>query len=199
MTSCIHHIETLVPPFVYTQEFACERMMQWLPDKRSKRRVRKIYECTGIETRYSVLPDFGPGADPVLFLKDSDGHMVSPTTAPRNRHYAEWARKLAVDVSRKALEHADGLSAEDVTHVITVSCTGFSNPGPDLHIVQALQMPESVERYHLGFMGRYAAFPALRMAHQFCMARPDAVVLVGFSLRGSGGQDACTQPFHPET
>ena len=39
--------------------------------------------------------------------------------------------------------------------------------------------PDSLQRrYHLGFMGCYAAFPALRMAEQFCQANPAATVLV---------------------
>ena len=178
MSSYIHHVETLVPPFAYSQDFACERMLQWLPEKHAQRLARRIYGCAGIDTRYSVLPDFVPNATPVLFHEDEHGRIVSPTTAPRNRLYSQWTRALAVDVSRNAFENAEGFGPEDVTHVITVSCTGFYNPGPDLNIVQGLKMSESVERYHLGFMGCYAAFPALRMAHQFCMARPDAVVLV---------------------
>ena len=35
-----------------------------------------------------------------------------------------------------------------------------------------------MQRYTLGFMGCYAAFPALRMAAQFCEASAEAVVLV---------------------
>jgi predicted naringenin-chalcone synthase len=52
------------------------------------------------------------------------------------------------------------------------------NPGPDWNIVTELGLAPTVERYHLGFMGCYAALPALRMARQFCLAQPDAVVLV---------------------
>ena len=66
----------------------------------------------------------------------------------------------------------------DITHLVTVSCTGFFNPGPDYKIVRALGLNPAVQRYHLGFMGCYAAFPALRAAKSFCEADPDAVVLV---------------------
>ena len=62
--------------------------------------------------------------------------------------------------------------------VITVSCTGFFCPGPDYRIVRALGLSPSVQRYHLGFMGCYAAVPALRLARQLCEADADAVVLV---------------------
>ena len=61
---------------------------------------------------------------------------------------------------------------------MTVSCTGFFNPGPDYKIVRALGLNPAVQRYHLGFMGCYAAFPALRAAKSFCEADPEAVVLV---------------------
>jgi hypothetical protein len=44
--------------------------------------------------------------------------------------------------------------------------------------VRALGLSDSVQRYHLGFMGCYASMPALRAASQFCAADPDAVVLV---------------------
>ena len=71
-----------------------------------------------------------------------------------------------------------GIGASDITHLVTVSCTGFFNPGPDYKIVRALGLNPAVQRYHLGFMGCYAAFPALRAAKSFCEADPDAVVLV---------------------
>lgn len=174
----IHHIETLVPPYTYRQDYARDRMQHWLPGRRTGRLIRGIYNRSGIETRSSVLPDFCPGADAELFKEDLHGRLIEPTTEPRNRVYTRWARSLTVEVARKAMERSPGFFANEVTHVITVSCTGFSNPGPDLEVVRGLGLADSVERYHLGFMGCYAAFPALRMAGQFCEARPDAVVLV---------------------
>ena len=76
------------------------------------------------------------------------------------------------------LDDAPGFSRSEVTHVIFASCTGFANPGPDYHIIRELGLRSDVQRYTLGFMGCYAAFPALRMAAQFCEAAADAVVLV---------------------
>ncbi len=178
MPAYLHHIEALLPPHAYQQDYARDRMQGWLPGKRSRRLIRGIYDHSGIGTRYSVLPDFGPGADPVLFKTDEAGGLIEPGTGARNQYYAEWAKTLSIEVSRRALAATDAFTAQDITHVVTVSCTGFSNPGPDLHVVQALGLSQSVERYHLGFMGCYAAFPALRMAQQFCIAQPRAVVLV---------------------
>ncbi|MDZ7683012.1 MAG: hypothetical protein U5J63_15170 [Fodinibius sp.] len=36
----------------------------------------------------------------------------------------------------------------------------------------------ATQRFHLGFMGCFAAFPALKMANAFCESQPDANVLV---------------------
>lgn len=178
MTTYIHSIETLLPPYSYRQDYARDRMREWLPGKRNRRLINGIYDHSGIETRYSVLPDFVPGAEPVLFHEDADGRILEPTTGPRNRLFQQAARPMYSEVARRAVAHTPGCKVGDITHVITASCTGCYNPGPDYDIIRALGLPDTTECYNLGFMGCYAAFPALRMASQFCQARPDAVVLV---------------------
>jgi predicted naringenin-chalcone synthase len=178
MTTYIHHIEPLLPQYSYRQDYARDRMVGWMPGKRNRRLIHGIYDHSGIDTRYSVLPDFGPDANPVLFHEDENGRIIEPSTHARNRYYAECSRNMVVEAGRRALENADGFEAKDITHVVTVSCTGFYNPGPDFDLIRGLGLAESTERYNLGFMGCYAAFPAMRMADQFCQARPDAVVLV---------------------
>lgn len=178
MSAIIKHIATAVPRFCYTQDFARDRMKEWVADPKAKRLVRAIYNRSGIDTRHSVTGDFQEGADATLFNLDDQGGMVSPGTQQRNDVYADSAKTLAVDVARKLLDESPGYRAEDITHIVFASCTGFCNPGPDLHVIRELGLPESVERYTLGFMGCYAAFPALRMAKQFCEADPQAVVMV---------------------
>ncbi|MGO2746005.1 type III polyketide synthase [Microbacterium sp.] len=96
----------------------------------------------------------------------------------RNQIYVREAWKLYVEAARRALDADPDITAADITHVITVSCTGYYAPGPDYEIVRSLGLPDSVQRYHFGFMGCYASMPALRAANQFCTADPDAVVLV---------------------
>ncbi len=178
MTVHVHHIETLVPDPVYPQEVARDRMMHWVGHPRTARCVRRLYDCSGIAQRHSVLADFQPGAVAELFRTDAAGRLIEPSTEERNRCYITHARRLSVEVARRALAATPDIAAADITHVVTASCTGFYNPGPDFDVVTGLGLPETVERYHLGFMGCYAAFPALRMAEQFCLANPRAVVLV---------------------
>ena len=71
-----------------------------------------------------------------------------------------------------------GIDPGDVTHLITCSCTGFANPGVDLELIGRLELPASVARTHVGFMGCHGAFNALRVAEAFVAARPESVPLV---------------------
>lgn len=176
--SNIHAIETAVPPHAYHQEYAASCMKRWVKDRTMQRMVHHVYKNSGIERRFSVLPDFQPEAMPTIFREQEDGTLAEPTTGQRNKLYEQTFPPLARDAVQKAFAGAPWITPASITHVITVSCTGFCNPGPDLFLAHAFNLPPSVERYHLGFMGCYAAFPALRMADQFCRANPRANVLV---------------------
>jgi predicted naringenin-chalcone synthase len=178
MTAYIHKIETYLPPNKGAQGDIARLMGEWSGDRATARLIRSIFLKTGIETRHSVLPDFTDPEHAELFRMNAEGHVSEPSTQQRNRCFARHSKNIAVDLARKLIAGSADFCPEDVTHVITVSCTGFANPGPDYHIVRELGLNGSVQRYNLGFMGCYAALPALRMAQQFCRARPDAVVLV---------------------
>lgn len=174
----IHAVATRVPASKYPQETIGEILRGELePGGLGDRLMRKIYRSSGIETRHSVIEDHRNGAGGSLFFDGESGAFLSPTTGERNDEYVRTALPLFRDTARDALERS-GFAPGDVTHVVTVSCTGFMAPGPDYYIVRDLGLDASVERYHVGFMGCYAAFPALRMAAAFCRSDPRAVVLV---------------------
>ena len=173
----IRSIATLVPPGAYPQTFAGDLVASWGANDRERRLTRKVYTSSGIETRHSVLGDFLEDKPGNLFRTDADGRSVEPGSRARNDRYIGESRKLATGVARLALERC-GLAQADITHLVTMSCTGFSNPGVDYFILRDLGLRPSVARFALGFMGCYAAIPALRMARDFCLADPAAVVLV---------------------
>jgi len=178
MGAWIHQLDTLLPGFSFTQEEASRKMQEWARDERERRLIRAIYRSSGIKRRNTVIGDFDGGSIGSFFRAGPDGSMKGPGTAFRNAVFTSESRTLSVALARKVLDDCPGIDAGDVTHVVTVSCTGFCNPGPDYYIVRDLGMSPNTQRYHLGFMGCYAAFPALRMAAQFCEADPGAVVLV---------------------
>ncbi|WP_157000835.1 type III polyketide synthase [Agromyces laixinhei] len=181
MTVSLRGVSTVVPSTVLVQDevrdvFAGQPGLGRL----GQRIVATSFNVSGIETRYTVLDELRWDArpdNPVFFDIDS-GELLMPGTKVRNELYAEHATKLYVEAGRAAIEATPGLEASDVTHVITVSCTGFYAPGPDFMIARELGLDPGVERYHLGFMGCYASIPALRIASQLAKADASAVVLV---------------------
>lgn len=178
MSVFIHRIETLVPRHASSQDAAAHVLGSWSQDPTTSRIIKHVFQRSGIQRRHSVVPDFTEPEKARLFRKDAEGRHIEPTTHERNRVFSEHAGPMAVELARRLADGRCGFRPADVTHVITVSCTGFVNPGPDWRIVTELGLAPTVERYNLGFMGCYAAIPALRMARQFCLANPNAVVLV---------------------
>lgn len=174
MTAYLHAIATATPEPVYRQEDVGRWMQDLAEDDRQRRLLKALYRCSGIATRHSVIPGFGRD----FFGRDANGTLIEPGTGARNAIYANEARQLGVTAGRVLLEQMPEFAPSDITHVVTASCTGFFNPGLDYFLVRKLGLPAATERYHLGFMGCYAAFPALRMAAQFCRANPHANVLV---------------------
>ncbi|MHA7270480.1 type III polyketide synthase [Arthrobacter sp. HLT1-20] len=181
MTVTLRALETAVPATILIQEqardvFAAQPGLTRL----GQRLVRTCFDSAAIDTRHTAVAEMSldfHGPDP-MFYDGATGLLLNPTTKERNDLFAAEATALFIEAAAKALAACRELGAADITHVVTVSCTGFFNPGPDYKIVRALGLSPSVQRYHLGFMGCYAAFPALRAAKAFCEADPDAVVLV---------------------
>lgn len=172
----IHHIATLTPPYRYRQEAVCQLMQEYLgADRRVARQLERIYCHSAIDTRYSVLSGLTERQDGLYFR---DGCPRVPTTAERNRRYAEAAKKLFGEVAERLLAPLPEGVRGQISHVITVSCTGFFAPGPEHHVVQAAGLNPAAARYHLGFMGCYAVLPALKLARALCRAEPQARVLV---------------------
>jgi predicted naringenin-chalcone synthase len=128
---------------------------------RQQRLLERIYQRSGVTHRHCIPPSVSP----------------NPTTAERMRRYQPAALDLAHRASRLALEDA-GLEASAITHLITVSCTGFGAPGFDLALIASLPLPMDVARTHVGFMGCHGAFNGLRVARAFVEADPKACVLL---------------------
>ena len=181
MTVYVRALETAVPPTLLIQTeardvFAAQPGLTRL----GSRLVSTCFDSAAIDTRYTAVQELTMDyrADNPQFFDPDTGLLRSPSTKARNDLFATEATKLFIEAARAAVTKCDGIDPLDITHLITVSCTGFFNPGPDYKIVRALGLNPAVQRYHLGFMGCYAAFPALRAAKSFCEADPEAVVLV---------------------
>lgn len=178
MSVYIHNIATAVPEGHFEQSFLREKMKEHVSQRPATRRIiHSLYANSGINKRHTVVNDFHSNGHPKLFFKN-EGTLGEPSTKTRNDLYSKHAKKLFVDVAKQLINQNKTVVKEDITHVITVSCTGFFAPEPAYEIVKRLGLSPSTQRYHVGFMGCFAAFPALKMARSFCEADPDATVMV---------------------
>lgn len=169
----INRIGVAVPPHdVHAGFIAHARRM--LADPGHARLFDRAAQRSGITHRYSALPIAAPGAASV----DADDFYrfgQFPGTARRMELYVQHALALAEAAIAK-LELGAGLAG--ITHLIVVSCTGFSAPGLDLQLAGRLHLSPDVERQMIGFMGCSAAIPALRAAHHIVRSQSSARVLV---------------------
>jgi len=138
--------------------------------------VKRLSSRTGIENRHSVIQDFGKPREEWTFF-DRDFPEVIPSTYKRNEVYIQQAPPLALEAATKAIKRWGGLPS-DITHVISVSCTGFIAPGIEFLLHEQLGMKSTVQRYGLNFMGCFGAFRGLAMADAFAQQNPKHRVLL---------------------
>jgi predicted naringenin-chalcone synthase len=91
--------------------------------------------------------------------------------------YRREAPRLAEQAARQTLERSSR-RADEITHLVTVSCTGFHAPGVDIHLMQALGLRATLARTHIGFMGCHGAINGLRVAQAFAASARSAAVLL---------------------
>ena len=175
----IHRIATVVPEKFYTQEFSLTFLLKLMGDTPQKRDfLTKLYKDSAIYKRHTVITDYDKDPSEYQFYPKNPAMLPEPDSEARNEVFIREANRLSEAAATKLLDELPGVDKKRITHLITVSCTGFSAPGFDLHITKALNLRPDINRYHLGFMGCYAAFPAMKLARDICLAHPEAKVLV---------------------
>jgi predicted naringenin-chalcone synthase len=102
---------------------------------------------------------------------------LGPSTGLRMERFEREATPLAERACRAALGQS-GVAPGALTHLVTVSCTGFAAPGVDIALIKHLDLPAGIERTHVGFMGCHGALNGLRVARGLLAAEPSAQVLL---------------------
>lgn len=141
-----------------------------------KRKLKFLYHQSAIDERYSVVPDYSLNADGWQFYPATENLDPFPSL----EHRMKWYNKTAAPLSVKAIEKClkNKISKEEITHLITVSCTGMSAPGLDLQIMEAMDLQSTIYRTSINFMGCYAAIHGLKMADAICNSDKAAKVLI---------------------
>ncbi|HET9291278.1 MAG TPA: type III polyketide synthase [Actinomycetes bacterium] len=149
MTARVQALGTAMPDhYVFKQSEIVEEFFAGQPGWDPS--FAEVFAHSGVERRASVV-------DPSWYTRPR-------STADRMREFVPAARRLGAEASRRALERAGPAAAAEVTDLVAVTCTGYSGPGLDVHLVDDLGLGDRVQRLAVGHMGCYAALPALRTA-----------------------------------
>jgi len=156
----------------YAQEHSCQNEEQ-------ARRLKALYRLAGVRNRYTTVLGGEPGSPDrqPFFPVPETAKDLGPTTRTRLEKYETDALPLALEASRHALEDGE-IDAREITHLITVSCSGFAAPGVDIGLIKGLGLRDTVQRTHVGFMGCHGALNGLRVARGFTESDPNARVLL---------------------
>ena len=140
------------------------------------RKLKFMYNQSGIGQRYSVIPDYSRHLTEWKFYPPTENLEPFPSLEQRMAIYQKQAPALSVDAARDCLQH--NYPVQNITHLITVSCTGMSAPGLDLQLMDMMDLPKNIFRTSVNFMGCYAAIHAMKMADAFCKTDKSARVLI---------------------
>jgi predicted naringenin-chalcone synthase len=142
--------------------------------------LKVLYRRAGVAARHSVVSS----STALGWMRSAEDEgsvatlvQLGPTTQERMQIYSRHASALAIDAARLALERS-GVPPAGITHLVTVSCTGFAAPGVDIALIGELGLAATVERVQVGFMGCHGAINGLRVARALSAADPQARVLL---------------------
>lgn len=196
-------IGTAVPEHVMTQDEATTLAQIVCARTDDERRlVKALYRKAGVERRHTCVPfttayewaerspnavptataaevDEEPAlaAPPIASIAEPTTTTVGPSIRERMQLYEMLAPPLACRASAAALVDA-GVAAEEITHLVTVTCTGFFAPGIDAALIEGLSLPRDVQRIQVGFMGCHGAINGLRAATAIAAANSRNRVLL---------------------
>ena len=165
MTNIIS-IATAVPACKHNQDSILHFMQDMYElDNGDKRKLAFLYHQSHIQTRYSCVADYGlPRAEWNFIPKNVEAEF--PTIDDRMQRYQQAALPISVEAIEKCI---DGIILpREITHLITVSCTGMSAPGLDLQVAEAMNLSPNIFRTSVNFMGCYAAIHAMKLAKMIC-------------------------------
>jgi predicted naringenin-chalcone synthase len=166
-----------VPPYKHRQEdIGAFADTIYCSNEVDSRKMKFLYRHSGINNRYSVIPDYSSKASDRQFYEKSTDLEPFPNLEKRMQCYADNAAMMSVAAINNCI--TGKIEANEITHLITVSCTGMSAPGLDLEIMEAMDLQRNLFRTSVNFMGCYAAIHALKIADAICSSNKLANVVI---------------------
>lgn len=140
--------------------------------------VRQFSMGSGIRFRHSVQPFLVPENERPADVEDIfTPYDFDPPGHVRARAWMEHAPKLAIEAARKAVR-AWGGDPRDITHVVTTSTSGWSEPGVACALIDALGLGHDTQKQEINFNGCFAGMTCLRVGRDMMRAGDARAVLV---------------------
>ena len=137
-------------------------------DNADNRKLKYLYHHSGIDYRYSVIPDYSREVNEWKFYPQTENLEPFPSLEQRIALFNKYAAPLSVTAIQECISGL--INSNEITHLITVSCTGMSAPGLDLQVMELMDLPQNIYRTSVNFMGCYAAIHGLKIADAICQS-----------------------------
>ena len=154
---------TALPTEVTPQSVAYEHFARVLPDDRTRRKARMIFDHAGVDTRH--------------FSRPRAEYLDLKGFGDRNRRFQQDALALAIRAARSALEQP-GVDRSRVKYLILSTTTGLATPSLDAPLALAVELPPSVQRIPLFGLGCASGAASLARAAALLRGDPEALALV---------------------
>lgn len=176
LRSAVTSIGTSVP----NNRYSLREFIDWAEHTHvspaAKRKLSFLVKDSGIDVKHTAIDDFSSAGTGVLYSWNGNGYQ-DPDTPQRVSHFLRLATALGLQAVEKCLQRR-AVGVNEITHLISVSCTGLQAPGLEISLYKALGLGEQTERSAVNFLGCYAVFHALKQADYICRANPDSKVLI---------------------
>jgi len=152
-----------VPDNVVTMAETLELAQRMHSDHAQLKLALRLIRNTGVRTRHLIRP-----------IAEILQH---PGFEARNAIFAEEARRRVPPVVRAALANA-GVEEADIDLIVFVSCTGFMMPSMTAWLINNMGFRYGTKQLPIAQMGCAGGGSAINRAHDYCIAHPDANVLI---------------------
>lgn len=152
-----------VPEYVISRQETLDLCRELHADHPDLELALRLIANTGVEKRHCVRP--------------IDEILDHPGFERRNQIYEQESKERAPAVIEQALRNA-GVERGDIDLIIYVSCTGFMMPSMTAWLINEMGFRLDTRQLPIAQLGCAAGGAAVNRAHDFCMAHPDANVLI---------------------
>ncbi|MFB5661221.1 type III polyketide synthase [Alteribacillus sp. HJP-4] len=126
-------------------------------------RLMKVFKNTEIQTRYFAAP--------LEWFEKEHG------LEEKNTKYVTEAVRMGSRAVQRCMEESK-TNKEEIEAIIFVSSSGMATPTIDARIMNELDLPEHIKRIPLWGLGCAGGAAGLSRAHEYCLAYPEAKVLL---------------------